>query len=121
MTCVAKLTFLQDKKACFSRVGKAPPGDYRVSVSDGQQLQKIRHKLGRSVIILRSISATIDSCDTHCAEIEKANVCTEDPTIGLEMRQLIDHFDYHKSVIGALIESSNGTADLVSIAGKSNT
>ncbi|KAK0514063.1 hypothetical protein JMJ35_003785 [Cladonia borealis] len=102
-----------DEKACFSRVGKAQPGDYNVSISDGQQLQKIRHKLDRSMLMLGGILAIIKSCKTHCADVERAGSCRREHTIRLELSQLINYFNYCKTVIRSLKESSNGTADLL--------
>lgn len=105
---------LQDEKACFSRVGKEHHGDYQVSFSDGQQLQKLRHKLFRSTIVLGGIITATNSCRSHCTTIEQALSRPRDSPIILEMSQLIMHFNYCRSVVRNLTESSNGTAELVS-------
>lgn len=66
------------------------------------------------MLMLGGILAIINSCKSHCADVEWADLCRQEHTIRLELSQLINYFNYCKIVIRSLIESSTGTADLVS-------
>lgn len=65
------------------------------------------------MLMLGGILAIINSCKSHCADIERSDLCLREHTIRLELSQLINYFNYCKTVIRSLKESSNGTADLV--------
>ncbi|KAL8673354.1 MAG: hypothetical protein Q9168_002233 [Polycauliona sp. 1 TL-2023] len=102
-----------DEKACFSRVGKKHLGDYHVSFSDGQQLQRHRHKLFRAKLVLGGIIAVTKGCKSHCIVIDRARSCSHDRSILLELGQLISDFKYCRGVIRNLMGSSEGTAELL--------
>lgn len=66
------------------------------------------------MLMLGGTLAIINSCKSHCADVERADSCRREHAIRLELSQLNNYYNYCKIAIRSLIESSNGTADLVS-------
>ncbi|KAI0490094.1 hypothetical protein F4859DRAFT_509667 [Xylaria cf. heliscus] len=59
------LSLVKDEKACFARVGKKCVGDYDISFSDSQSLQKLRQKLFRSIAVLNEYIRTVSIFKEH--------------------------------------------------------
>jgi len=107
------LTSLQDEKASFSRVDKVHRGDYSITFSDAQMLQKTRQKLFRSLVILGGTAEILKGCKAHCQELGSVGAIDCKTLIG-DLDDLMSSLKYHKIVLKRLVGYSSGTASLVS-------
>ncbi|KAI1754172.1 hypothetical protein F4782DRAFT_45487 [Xylaria castorea] len=107
--------FLQqlDEKACFARVGRTCVGDYDISFSDSQSLQRLRQKLFRSIGILSEYIKTVNICSEHYRDLKGALTDSSILSAQHNLDELSRSASYFKNVFSDLLQYSAGTAALL--------
>ncbi|KAH8164462.1 hypothetical protein CIB48_g3776 [Xylaria polymorpha] len=102
-----------DEKACFVRVGKRLAGDYDISFSDAQSLQKLRRKLFRSIAILDEFIGVVKSCQEHYADLQRTVTDVSNLWVQQNLDELNRSSCYFQKVLHGLLQYSAGTAALL--------
>jgi hypothetical protein len=106
----------KDEKALHSRVGRSRKSDYVVTFADAQDLERIRKKLLKASLLLKSNAKVGDSWNSKMRELS-AMLGIEELRLADLMHQYACTHEQHTLVVDSLCDRLSGTRKLVGGAG----
>jgi len=95
----------------LSKIGSVSAHSYSITLSDMQTLQKLRHKILKTSLVLSACLGVATKMIEHCHTLEKSG--HQDERIELSINAYAADIEVHQQTVRMIVETLQGTFDMV--------